>query len=200
MKGFRNWRKISSKVEGLSREVGDLTYKGERLLLSRGQRRPLVVSGVTTLLGQLIMGTIPALSIRFSFASHPVLSACSVFSPTMWPSDPAALARYGYSEVQLLAEHFKGPLRSRNFNPDLCINEWPELKLRVQELLKLDPRLKYLALWQRILNESGDSPNLKNILGLVRIVLVIPVQTASLEKGFSLMKTMKMTGGLDFFR
>ena len=55
----------------------------------------------------------------------------------------------------------------------------------------MDPKQKYLALWQRILRESGDNPNLRNILGLVRIVLVIPVQTASLERGFSLMKRVK---------
>ena len=50
-----------------------------------------------------------------------------------------------------------------------------------RELLKLYPRQKYLALWQRTLNKSGDtcSPNLKDY----RIVLDIhvPVQTASLS-------------------
>ena len=44
------------------------------------------------------------------------------------------------------------------------------------------------------------NPSLKNILRLVRIVLVIPVQTASLERGFSLKKRIKMIGDLSCFR
>ena len=81
--------------------------------------------------------------------------------------------------------------KSRHYDPEVCVDERAELKLRIQELQKVDPKQKYLALWQRILRESGDNPNLRNILGLVRIVLVIPVQTASLERGFSLMKRVK---------
>ena len=89
---------ISSKIEELSREVGeDLTYKRETLLLPRELSRPLVVSGVTTLLGQLIMRTITALSSRLSFASHPVLSAGSVSHQQCGHQTQAALARYGYT-------------------------------------------------------------------------------------------------------
>ena len=65
------------------------------------------------------------------------------------------------------------------------------VKLATWELLKLDPRQKYLASWQRILNKSGDtctcSPNLKDYKLLD---IHVPVQTASLE-GVSLMKRVK---------
>ena len=119
------------------------------------------ISGVTKLIKDLISGTITALDARLSFASDPILSAASVFSPSTWPSDSSALARFGYSEIQVLAAHFENPLKSRNYKTEGCIDEWAELKLRVQELLKLDPKQKYLALWKRILCESGDNPNLK---------------------------------------
>lgn len=46
-------------------------------------------------------------------------------------------------------------------------------------------------MWQRILNEGKTQPAVANILALVRILLVIPVQTATLERGFSLMKRVK---------
>ena len=127
----------------------------------------------------LLSATITALEHRLSFSSNPVLSAASVFSTSTWPSDSLTLARYGYSKIQLLAPHFKAPLKARNYDPEACLNEWAELKLRVQELLRMNPKLKYLALWQRILNESEKTHNLLNILGLVKIILVIPVQTAT---------------------
>ncbi len=50
---------------------------------------------------------------------------------------------------------------------------------------------RYLPMWQRILNEGKMQQALTNILALVRIILVIPVQTATLERGFSLMKRVK---------
>ena len=40
-------------------------------------------------------------------------------------------------------------------------------------------------------NENKDNPALGNILALLRIILVIPVQAATLERGFSLMKRTK---------
>ena len=55
----------------------------------------------------------------------------------------------------------------------------------------MNTKLKYLALWQRILNESENPPNILKLLGLVKIILFIPVQTATLEGGFSLMKIIK---------
>ena len=71
------------------------------------------------------------------------------------------------------------------------VDEWPELKLRVQEIRSLEPMLGYLPMWQRILNESKMQPVIPNILALVKITLVIPVLTAILEQGFSLMKWVK---------
>ena len=93
-----------------------------------------------------------------------------MFSPSTWPSDSSALARYGYSEIQLLATHFEVPLKTRNYDPDAYFNEWAKMKLLTQELLQVNRKRKYLALWQRILNES-ELNNLLNILGLVKIIL-----------------------------
>ena len=103
--------------------------------------------------------------------------ATRVISPFTWPSDRSALERFSYDDIHLLSTHFSHPLQQRGY-------EWPELKLRVQEILSREPTMKYLALWQRILTEHKMEPALCNIFALVRITLVIPVQTVTLEKGF----------------
>ena len=142
---------------------------------------------------KLISGAISAFEVRFSsFKSNPVMLATRVFSPFTWPSDRSALERFGYDDIRLLSAHFSYPLRQRGYTPESCVDEWPELKLRVQEILSTEPTIKYLALWQRILTEHKMEPALCNILALVRITLVIPVQTAAtLERGFSLMLRTK---------
>ena len=110
--------------------------------------------------------------------------ATRVISPFTWPSDRSALERFSYDDIHLLSTHFSHPLQQRGYTPESCVDEWPELKLRVQEILSREPTMKYLALWQRILTEHKMEPALCNIFALVRITLVIPVQTATLEKGF----------------
>ena len=57
-----------------------------------------------------------------------------------------------------------------------------------EEIRSVESRVGYLPMWQRILNESKTQPSLTNILAQVTITRVIPVQTATLEQGFSLIK------------
>lgn len=46
-------------------------------------------------------------------------------------------------------------------------------------------------MWRRVLSQYKGHPALANTLALLQIVLAIPVQTATLERGFSLMKQSK---------
>ena len=62
--------------------------------------------------------------------------------------------------------------------------------MKVVDALSLES-LQYLDLWHKILSQNEAQPSLKNILALVRIILVIPVQTATIERGFSLMLRVK---------
>ena len=68
-----------------------------------------------------------------SFDSCPVLMASKVFSPFCWPTEASALAAFGYSEVQQLCSHFAYALQQQGYSPESCIEEWPELKLRVRD-------------------------------------------------------------------
>ena len=141
---------------------------------------------------KLLAGAIEAINIRFAtFDSSPVLMASKVFSPFSWPTESSALAAFGYSEIQQLSSHFALLLQHQGYLPESCIEEWPELKLRVREIYTKEPTMQYLPMWRRILNEYKENPALTNVLALLRIVLVIPVQTATLERGFSLMKRIK---------
>ena len=181
---------ISTEVE---RFGDDLTYQGETLKVPRGYAsKSAVVTAVSTLMKKLLAGAIEAINNRFAtFNSSPVLMASKVFSPFSWPTESSAFAAFGYSEIQQLSSHFAYPLQHQGYSPDSCIEEWPELKLRVREILTKEPTMKYLPMWRRILNEYKENPALTNVLALLRIVLVIPVQTATLERGFSLMKRTK---------
>ena len=172
---------------------GSLIYEGEQLKVPRGfASSEAVVTCVTDLMQQLLSHTVSAINARFSsFESHEVLKASSVFSPSTWPSDSSVLARFGYEQIRLLSDHFSRPLQHRGYEPELCVDEWPELKLKVVRMISLEPSLEYLTLWKRILSEGPMQSSLKNILALVKIILVIPVQTATIERGFSLMQRVK---------
>ena len=110
------------------------------------------------------------------------------FSPSSWLRESSALAGFGYDKISLLSSHFSQPLQYAGYSPDCCCEEQPELKLRTRQILIQEPSVSYLLMWKRILEEYEEHPALTNILGLLRITLVIPVQTATLEQGFSLMK------------
>lgn len=181
---------LSTQVQSLGE---DLSHHGETLKVPRGYAsKEAVITAVSTMMHKLLSGAIKALDDRFSsFKSNPVLLATGVFSPFNWPSDHSVLARFGYDEIRLLSSHFSHPLKLRGYSPECCVEKWPEMKLRVQEILTMEPTMQYLPMWQRILNEYKMHPALTNILALVQITLLIPVQTATLERGFSLMKRTK---------
>jgi len=121
---------ISKEAQGLG---DDLCYKGERLKVPRGYSdKRSVVNAVTTLMKSIITNAISALQVRFSsFDSNECLKATAVFSPTTWPSDPTALAKFGYDQIHLLSTHVSQALVERGYTHESCIKEWPELKLRV---------------------------------------------------------------------
>ena len=186
-------RVAASIAEDVDALGDNLMYQEEQLKIPRGfQTSQSVATSVVALMHQLISGALSALDARFStFETDEVLKASTVFSPSTWPSDRAVLAEFGYGEIRLLSHHFSCTLQHRGYEP--CADEWPELKSRVVDVdtLSLEPSLQYLDMWQKILNDSQLQPSLKNVLALVKIILLIPVQTATIERGLSLMLRVK---------
>ena len=127
----------------------------------------------------------------FKLQLKPVLLTTSVFPPFSWPWESSALAQFGYDKIQVLSSPFAVPLQQQAYSPKSCSKEWLELKFRVKKIPSKDPTVKYLPMWQRIISEYKEHPALTNILALLNIVLVILVQTATLECGFSLIKWTK---------
>ena len=87
----------------------------------------------------LLGGDIEAIINCFgSFDCSPLLSASKVFAPSSWPTDSSSFAAFGYSDIQQLGSHSIYPLHEQGYSPESCIEEWPELKLRVKEILTKD--------------------------------------------------------------
>ena len=77
-----------------------------------------------------------------------------------------------YNDICLLSNHFSGPLQHRGYKSELCVDEWPELKLRVVHILSLEPSMQYLSLWPWILTENSAYSSLSNVLALLKIILL----------------------------
>ena len=52
-----------------------------------------------------------------------------------------------------------------------------------------EPAVSYLDLWQRVIRQNED--RFKNIILVLMIVLLIPIRTSEVERGFSLMNRVK---------
>ena len=130
--------------------------------------------------------------------ANPCTHAMSVVcSPSSWLCQSSALAGFCYDKISLLSSHFSPPLQRTGFSPDCYSEEWAELMLCMRQTLIQEPEVSYLSMWKRILEEYKNHPAHTNILGLLRITLVIPVQTTTLEWEYSLIKGIKVIGITD---
>ena len=176
-------------VEG-SREA--IWHRGKRLRQPARSREQLVDS-VSHTFRALVEGMMQHLNLRFSsFEGSDVVAAFKVFCPSTWP-EGSELVDYGEEEVVRLAEHFRTPMVKQGLDPSLCVIEWGELKLEVMDWVQrrgTAKKVRFLDMWQNILS-SQTSNNLGNILALVKIMLVLPIHTAELERNFSLAGRVK---------
>ena len=93
-----------------------------------------------------------------------------------------------------MADHFGPLLMQRGFDPRKCRLEWVELKLLVQHFREKENSLKFEELWSKVLLHSsscGTDSSIPNVGALVKIMLVLPVQTAEVERTFSLRNRIK---------
>ena len=126
-------------------------------------------------------------SIFESLDSDPVLATGKIFDPRVWPESVEDLAAYGEAEVDCLVQHFRPALVGNDFDFAAVAGEWSALKACVtaNNFRHLDP----LILWQRMFTAFKDQ--FPNILMLVKIILILPLATATVERGFSAMKRVK---------
>ena len=98
------------------------------------------------------------------------------------------LAQYGNSEIDILIEHFgtdkttkSGAIVKAIIDSSKIKPEWSLLKKVVLE--QKYPRANTMELWQII--SSFYSDTFPNLLKLAQIAILLPLQTADVERGFS---------------
>lgn len=176
------FRGISLTIEGHTRET-------------RSDGAALVVNAnvVQSDLSEIVAQTLQNIDKRFaSFIDDPVVAALRMFDPQNWPQDTKSLEIYGEDNVSLLYNHFSAVLEKKGYEVNEAALEWVDLKKHVNRLQAVNkPPLPFLKLWQSVLCQDSVSGRFRNILALVQIALVIPINSAECERGFSLMARVK---------
>ena len=121
-----------------------------------------------------------------SLVDNPVLSAANIFDLKTWPQNNTQLATYG--KDQILKIHYQPLLQQKNCNLDALSDEWVELKAVVSR--KHGYRnMKHNTWWEKVF--AYHQLRLQNIVMLVEIILIMPVNIACCEHGFSCVKRIK---------
>ena len=155
---------------------------------------------------QVLDDTLDNLDGRFnSFVTNNVIQAAAIVNPQNWPDDGDALDDYGEAEIGELYHHFRSPLESRHVVLESCKVQWMELKHFIARRRRLEKQVKTKKapsnkrpssassflhvhdMWSTILADPELVLRFSSVLSLIRIVLVLPVHTANLERGFSQM-------------
>ena len=123
------------------------------------------------------------LSDRFQGLGHdPVLRAAATLTDHhSWPlNNRQQMLTFGEDAIQVLSEHFDALLNQNHFNLQSCLNEWMEIKVHVQRDVGLQNNSN--DFWKSKFQMRARYPNL---MLLIELCLVIPVQTACCERGNS---------------
>lgn len=124
---------------------------------------------------------------RFSYLENdPVLKAAAVLDPDIWPADQMELSSYGEKEVEILANHYKDHLLRAGCELLQIDREWSCVKSHVN--LHLSGR-NAEEVFASIFRSHADQWH--NFLLLAEIVLIWPLSTAVVERGFSSMNRVK---------
>ena len=103
-------------------------------------------------------------------------------NPSLWPRERHDLLIFGENKLTDIIHHFQVLLTRHNFHEQACVDEWHELKLLVYR----KPQLREQSVsdfWSQIFAAYGNI--FPNMLMVVELCLVIPVQTACVERGNS---------------
>lgn len=99
------------------------------------------------------------------------------------------LHSFGNESINSLLEHFDDILQRQGVDADSVPLEWIQLKIHVHKLVAADPEVSYLDLWERVLKQNEE--RFRNVLVLLTLVLLVPIHTSELERGFSMMNRIK---------
>lgn len=116
----------------------------------------------------------------------PVLKAAAVLDPDVWPKDQIEWSTYGDAEIDLQANYFEDHLLRAGCELYQIVREWSSVKSCVS--LHLSSRCTE-EIFATIFRSRMDECS--NFLLLAEIVLIWPMSTAVVERGFSSMNRVK---------
>ena len=133
----------------------------------------------------------------FRFPDTDILSAFGVLAMRPLPSLPSAqVEKWGEGEIAKLTSHFgveksaqwkdnDGILKNKTVPPlidqEEAEREWPKLKETV--IAQSYPIFDFICLWKLIIRFHKEE--FPNLIKLAQLVIVLPVHTADVERGFS---------------
>nr|XP_054771798.1 zinc finger protein 862-like [Lytechinus pictus] len=125
---------------------------------------------------------------RFSsFKDSRIFEAVTSLNPVTWPEDLKDLDDKVDDGVRVLIDHFETPLVAHGCDPAAVMAEWIRLKKVLQMYFK--PGMSWKNLWGTLFRRrQNDFPNFFHVM---EIVQVLPLATAIVERGFSLMNRIK---------
>lgn len=124
---------------------------------------------------------------RFGYLENdPVLKAATVLDPDVWPKDQIELSTYGDAEIELLANYYEDHLLRAGCELHQIVREWSSVKSYVSPHLSSRCTEEIFA---TIFRSRMD--DCRNFLLRAEIVLIWPMSTAVVERGFSSMNRVK---------
>ena len=126
-------------------------------------------------------GAVTYLEKRFELDG--VFRDLEIFDPSNWPTmtnDKEAVISYGNDELIRVMSHFNKLLPSDI--EDKAQNEWVKLKLFACKRIRLKERYFHI-LWPQI----ARNHRFVSIFKIVSLVILLPMNTACCERGFSAM-------------
>ncbi|TKS72003.1 Zinc finger protein 862 [Collichthys lucidus] len=172
-------------VEGFLAQTGEGSFHNVQLV-GFGERRE-VFSRVKK---ELLSSVVASLQHRFQGVEfHRVLLAASrLVDPREWPADQQELASYGIDHLSTVTEHFADVLDRMGCDQVKAKRiEWPSAKVIIKSL----PQSLQQNAWQDFFVDDERRKTFCNLLLIVELILVMPLSTASVERGFSAMKRIK---------
>ncbi|KAJ8365057.1 hypothetical protein SKAU_G00138880 [Synaphobranchus kaupii] len=108
--------------------------------------------------------------------------------PREWPADHQELASYGRDHLATVSEHFANVLDRMGCDQEKAQRvEWSSAKVPIKSL----PQGLQRNAWQDFFLDDERRSSFPNLLLIVELILVLPLSTASVERGFSAMKRTK---------
>lgn len=131
------------------------------------------------------------------FPSLGVMNAFSIFDITIFPKERKYLSEYGEEEFEVLLEFYgieKSLLDGTVFAPivdkEATRREWRKLKAHIFTSYH---NVSNELVWKMVFDSDKERTIYPNILKLVSIYLLIPMSTAIVERGFSIMNCVVLT-------